>query len=82
MHKKTFPILIYDSISRHGQKDRSRLKIEAAGAFGDPDDPTQQVPPGRIFTFYVLVVLAAALFLFGLFNLTVVNGDENRTLSD
>src|SRR3989344_1404836 len=82
MRKKAFPILIFDSISKHGHKERSRLKIEATGAFGDPDDPTQQVPPGRIFTFYVLVVLAAALFLFGLFDLTIVKGEENRRLAD
>src|SRR3989344_4298242 len=82
MHKKTFPILIYDSISRHGQKDRSRLKIEAAGDLGDSDDPAREVPPGRIFAFYILTGLAAALFLFGLFDLTIVKGEENRRLAD
>lgn len=82
MRKKAFPILIFDSISRHGQKERSRLKIEATGALGDPEDPTQTIPRGRIFTFYVLTVLATAFFLFGLFNLTVISGEENRRLSD
>ena len=82
MHKKTFPILIYDSISKHGQKDRSRLKIEAAGDLGDSDDPAREVPPGRIFAFYILTGLAVALFLFGLFNLTIIKGEENRRLSD
>src|SRR3990172_6544880 len=74
MRKKTFPILIFDSISKHGQKERSRLNIEAAGDLGDSDDPAREVPPGRIFVFYILVVLAAVFFLLGLFNLA----DENR----
>src|SRR3990167_10757236 len=82
MRKKTFPILIFDSISKHGQKERSRLNIEAAGDLGDSDDPAREVPPGRIFVFYILVVLAAVFFLLGLFNLAVVNGEENRRLAD
>ena len=82
MRKKTFPILIFDSISKHGQKERSRLNIEAAGDLGDSDDPAREVPPGRIFAFYILAVLAAGFFLLGLFNLTVVNGEENRRLAD
>lgn len=82
MRKKVFPILIFDSISKHGQKERSGLRIEAEGALGDTGDPTQPVPPGRILSFYVLTGLAAAFFLFGLFNLTVVKGEENRRLSD
>ena len=81
MRKKTFPILIFDSISKHGQKERSRLNIEAAGDLGDSDDPAREVPPGRIFAFYILTGFAAALFLFGLFNLTIVKGEENRKLS-
>src|SRR3990170_4938020 len=82
MRKKTFPILIFDSISKHGQKERSRLNIEAAGDLGDSGDPLQKIPPGRIFAFYILAVLAAVFFLLGLFNLTVVNGEENRRLAD
>src|SRR3990167_9293189 len=82
MRKKTFPILIFDSISKHGQKERSRLNIEAAGDLGDSDDPAREVPPGRIFVFYILVVLAAVFCLLGLFNLAVVNGEENRRLAD
>src|SRR3990167_2986016 len=82
MRKKTFPILIFDSISKHGQKERSRLNIEAAGDLGDSDDPVREVPPGRIFAFYILAVLAAVFFLLGLFNLTVVNGKVNRRLAD
>ena len=82
MRKKTFPILIFDSISRHGQKEKSRLTIETAGDLGDSDDPAREVPPGRIFAFYILAVLAAGFFLLGLFNLTVVNGEENRRLAD
>jgi len=82
MRKKTFPILIFDSISKHGQKERSRLNIEAAGDLGDSGDPLQKIPPGRIFAFYILAVLAAVFFLLGLFNLAVVNGEENRRLAD
>src|SRR3989344_9382530 len=82
MRKKTFPILIFDSISKHGQEERSRLNIETVGALGDPGDPTQPVAPGRIFTFYIVIGLVAVFFLLGLFNLTVVNGEENRQLSD
>ena len=40
------------------------------------------MPPGRIFAFYILTGLAVALFLFGLFNLTIIKGEENRRLSD
>jgi len=82
MRKKAFPVLIFDSISRHGQKEKSRLNIEAAGSFGDSDDPAREVPQDRIIAFYILAVFAAAFFLLGLFNLTVVNGEENRRLAD
>src|SRR3989344_1207080 len=82
MRKKSFPILISESISKHGQKERSRLNIEAAGDLDDSDDPAREVPPGRIFAFYILAVLAAVFFLLGLFNLTVVKGEENRRLAD
>ena len=82
MRKKAFPILIFDSISKHGQKERSRMNIEAAGDLSDSDDPAREVPPGRIFAFYILTGLAAVLFLLGLFNLTIIKGEENRRLSD
>ena len=82
MRKKPFPILIFESISRHGQRDRSRLKIETAGALGDPEGSTQPVSPGRIFVFNVLTGFTVVLFVFGLLHLTIVKGEENRSLSD
>ena len=82
MRKKPFPILIFESISKHGQRDRSRLKIETAGALGDPEGSTQPVSPGRIFVFNVLTGFTVVLFVFGLLHLTIVKGEENRSLSD
>ena len=82
MRKKPFPILIFETIAKQGQRYRSRQKIETAGALGDPEGSTQPVSPGRIFVFNVLTGFTVVLFVFGLLHLTIVKGEENRSLSD
>ena len=80
--KKILPGFIFESISKHTGGERSRPKIDAANFFGGIPDPTGPVSKNRMAVFNFLIIGAAVFFLFALFNLTIVRGDENRKLAD
>jgi len=82
MRKKPFPILIFESISKYTRKGFKRQKIDISDSYGNFSDPAESIPSHRVTNFYFLIIIMVAIFLFRLFYLTVIKGEENRILSD
>lgn len=83
MRKKAFSSLVFESITKHDQKGRmGRTKVDSSSSFFDLNDQDAPIPDHKITFFKILVFFAAAFFLFGLFNLSILKGEENRRLSD
>ena len=82
MRKKSFPILIFESISKYPRRGWKRPKIDITDSYGNFSDPKEPIPSHRITNFYFLIIIIVSIFLFRLFYLTVIKGEENRILSD
>src|SRR3990167_8170906 len=82
MRKKPFPILIFESISKYPRRGFKRSKIDISDSYGNFSDPAESISSNRVTNFYFLIIIMVAIFLFRLFYLTVIKGEENRILSD
>src|SRR3990167_3704164 len=82
MRKKPFPILIFESISKYPRRGFKRSKIDISDSYDSFSDPAESISSHRITNFYFLIIIMVSIFLFRLFYLTVIKGEENRILSD